>query len=202
MSIKKKKTQNQKQNSMKNLILVLVFLSSFNSLYSPITKNKGFISDIEQSFVTSEKNRLFELVIEEIKKAESLKLNLYKCPAGQNTIGYGHMLRKSEGFTSITKQQAEQLLIQDFYEVYNYLDKSLSYPKRLAIAKFCFNIGIGKYNKSKLKKYVDNKQPIDNIIVQYCYYKKNGKYVQSSWLLKQRKFELNIYNYEDKIGKL
>lgn len=180
---------------MKNLILVLVFLSSFNSLHAPVTKNKGFVSDTEQSFVTSEKNRLFGLVIEEVKKAESLKLNLYKCPAGQNTIGYGHMLRKEESFTSITKQQADCLLIKDFNEVFNYLDKSLPYPKRLAIAKFCFNIGIGKYNRSKLKKAVDTKQPIDSIIIQYCYYKANGKYIKSDWLLEQRKFELNIYNY-------
>jgi lysozyme len=60
--------------------------------------------------------------IEIIKKYEGLELKPYKCPAGYNTIGYGHVIRKNEKFTHISKQKAESLLISDCSDIGNYIN--------------------------------------------------------------------------------
>ena len=161
------------------LLTLLAFsLQSFAPIISPETQK-----DRTDRFLFNEwKTELFKEVIEEIKHAEGLVLNRYKCPANQNTIGYGHWIRPGENYTVITQEKATELLIKDFNEVFYYTDENLPYNKRLAIAKFIFNIGIGNYNKSKLKTAILQGKPIDDLIVKYCHYKSNGKYPNTDTL--------------------
>ena len=52
--------------------------------------------------------------LEFLKAEEGFKSKAYRCSQGALTIGYGHKLLKTDNIKSITKQQAEQLLISDF----------------------------------------------------------------------------------------
>jgi len=173
-------------------LLTIILLSFYLLSYAP---NGNFNIDkiIKDIQLQELKTEVYGLVLDEIKRAEGLELKVYLCPAGHPTIGYGHALLPGETFTEITQEQADSLLIIDFEKRLDKLPKEMDWNKRLAIAKFIFNLGIGYYNKSKLKQRILEDKPIDDLIVKYCHYKKNGMYVKSDWLLEQRKFELMIY---------
>lgn len=166
---------------------------------STTTTNMEFISKkkVYCSSEPLERVKLYNKMIEFIKKSEGLILHKYYCPSGQPTIGYGHLILKSESFPdSITEAFADSLVRVDFDQRMDQTDKSLEYHKRLAIAHFIFNCGIGKYKGSLLEQTVISKKPIDKVIIRYCYYKSKGVYVRSNYLLKSRIYELKLYNYE------
>jgi lysozyme len=101
-----------------------------------------------------------EILIKLIKDSEGCKLKAYKCPAGIWTIGYGQTKGVKEGMVW-TQQQADEDLLETAWEVLNQalnassvLKKATS-QRQAAIADFIYNLGIGNYNSSTLKKYVD-----------------------------------------------
>ncbi len=175
------------------IILLLIATRCFAPELSADQKERYLETHIKEL----ENRKLYNKVIEFTKETEGCILKPYRCPAGHWTIGYGHMIRSGENFWGgITQEQADSLLIVDFNERLIKVPECHEYGQRLAIAHFIFNLGIGSYTKSKLKKRIDSGYPIDDLIVRYCHYKSNGKYVKSTHLLKARKFELKIYNNE------
>lgn len=92
-----------------------------------------------------------------IKGFEKFAPNLYRCPAGKPTLGYGHVLRPSEKFTRVSLQQADQLLRDDCKIVEIYLN-AVNLPSPLnqnefdALVSLAFNIGLGNFEKSTLLK--------------------------------------------------
>lgn len=139
---------------------------------------------------------LFYLIMEHIKDCESFRDSIYIDTDGSPSIGYGHHIRKGESFTKITEEEATNLLKADFKIRVEKTKKhyNLDGAKAYAIALFVYNCGSGTYSRSELKKAVDNGEPIDEIIIQYCNYRKDGIYHFSSGLLERRQFELEIYN--------
>lgn len=101
-----------------------------------------------------------ENMIAIIKKFEGLRLKAYKCPAGVYTIGYGHtenVLADSE----ISELMADQILRKDlknFEQAINNLDLPLLQCEFDALVSFAFNVGIGNFNKSTLKKLLLQKK--------------------------------------------
>lgn len=98
--------------------------------------------------------------IELIKKYEGLKLESYKCPAGVWTIGYGHT-KTAKPNQKISIDAANELLSQDIDEVDSGLKNSLgevysslTQSQIGALTSFVFNLGIGSFNKSTLKRCV------------------------------------------------
>ena len=93
-----------------------------------------------------------------IKQYESCQLEAYKCPANVWTIGYGHTKDVTEGMT-ITEEEAEKLLKEDLEVIDNYID-SLAYfitqNQYDALVSFIFNVGIGNFAESTMKKYLDS----------------------------------------------
>lgn len=101
-----------------------------------------------------------------IKQAEGLRLQPYLCPAGVPTIGYGST-RYANGKAvtlkdaAITQAQADELLMVTLTQEYlpgvlkaspTLADK----PKALAaILDFAYNLGVGAYEGSTLRKRVD-----------------------------------------------
>ena len=51
--------------------------------------------------------------IDLITKFEGCKLSVYKDSVNLNTIGIGHLIKANEHFTTITMQEAQDLLAQD-----------------------------------------------------------------------------------------
>lgn len=99
------------------------------------------------------------VAIDIIKKFEGVRLTAYLCPAGIPTIGYGHTSGVKLGQT-ITQKQADDMLLRDI-ELYEQQILSnigqkiylgLSENQKAAIISFVFNIGIGNFSKSTLKK--------------------------------------------------
>ena len=90
-----------------------------------------------------------------IRGFESFSPVIYLCPAGKPTIGYGHVVRGAvDHFPSrISGEQAEALLVEDLAPVAIYLNAvfpALTQNKFDALASFCFNVGLGAFEKSTL----------------------------------------------------
>jgi lysozyme len=101
------------------------------------------------------------------KPFEGLSLTPYHDPAGYPTIGYGHLLSKEKWadlsqWDAISHDEAEALLLKDMSGA---LSQAVSAspvlgndPKRLAaIGDFVYNLGIGQYRASTLKRKIDAK---------------------------------------------
>ena len=101
-----------------------------------------------------------ESMIAIIKKFEGLRLKAYKCPAGVYTIGYGHT-ENVNADSEISELMADQILrkdLQNFEQAINDLDLPLLQCEFDALVSFVFNIGIGNFNKSTLKKLLLQKK--------------------------------------------
>lgn len=97
--------------------------------------------------------------LELIKKFEGLRLEAYKCPAGKNTIGYGHTRGVRIG-QKITKDQAERFLADDFLEAESEVARMVKVPLTWnqldALASFVFNLGAAKLLGSTLLKKLNS----------------------------------------------
>ena len=90
-----------------------------------------------------------------IRSLESFSPTIYLCPAGKPTIGYGHVVRGGVDRFSIplTREQADTLLAEDLAPIEIYLSAifpSLNQNQFDALASFCFNVGLGAFEKSTL----------------------------------------------------
>ena len=102
-----------------------------------------------------------ESMIAVIKKFEGLRLKAYKCPAGVQTIGYGHT--RNYPFSTnykITEEQAEKFLHEDLKKFENSIKKLVKVPLSQcqfdALVSFTFNVGATNFKNSTLLKYLNN----------------------------------------------
>lgn len=100
-----------------------------------------------------------------IKRHEGLRLKAYKCPAGVWTIGYGH----TKGVTSsmvINELKAEAFLREDISPIENVLNKmGVNFTQRAfdALCSWIFNLGVGNFNVSTLRKKIVANAPDEEI---------------------------------------
>ena len=93
-----------------------------------------------------------------IRDFEGLRLSAYRDAVGVLTIGYGHTKGVRPGQV-ITEADAERLLREDLEPIERQLTADLGEDGVLqnqfdALVSFCFNLGVGAYMKSTLRKYV------------------------------------------------
>ena len=111
-------------------------------------------------------NKALELAAELCRKFEGFSSTPYICPAGYPTIGYGTVY-KPDG-TKVTMQDqpirretADQWLLTELR--HNYMNGVLRASPTLlantnllaAITDFAYNLGVGRYRASTLRKRVD-----------------------------------------------
>ena len=108
-------------------------------------------------------------LISHIKRFESCKLTAYQDTAGVWTIGYGHTKGVKKG-DRITQYQAEQFLRDDLAE----FERAAGKVQRLttqgrydAVVDFMYNLGIGNFNKSTLKIYIESGRAVWEIQEQF-----------------------------------
>ena len=92
-----------------------------------------------------------------IKGFEGLRLKPYKCPSGVWTVGYGHTNGVTASWKEITKDMAENYLLADIRPIETALNKMGINFKQCqfdALVSWIFNLGIGKFNTSTMKKYI------------------------------------------------
>lgn len=81
---------------------------------------------------------------------------VYKCSSGENTIGYGHVVLPNENFTTITEEEAEELLRKDIAiaedAINRYVKVPLTQNRFDALVSFVFNVGVKAFKSSTLLK--------------------------------------------------
>lgn len=91
-----------------------------------------------------------------IKKYEGFSAVVYRCPAGKLTIGYGHMLKTGEDFTTITEYDADGLLRVDVmaaeHAVNALVKVALTQGQFDALVSFVYNLGATHFKNSTLLK--------------------------------------------------
>lgn len=140
--------------------------------------------------------------IELIQQFEGLRLKAYRDSGGIWTIGYGHTGGVKSGEV-ITTQQANDYLIRDLEiaeEAIN--DLHLTQNQFDALVSFIFNVGCGNFERSTLRKKLiknTNDPTIPNEFRKWIYITVNGVPKPSSWQVKRRNKEADVYqngNYE------
>jgi len=100
-----------------------------------------------------------KILIPLIKSSEGCKLTAYADCVGVWTIGYGCTGADIKKGVTWTQAQAEaelDILAHDVIRQACKASPNLTTPSRqAAIGDFIYNLGIGNYSKSTLKKYVD-----------------------------------------------
>ena len=94
-----------------------------------------------------------------IKKFEGCELEAYQCSANVWTIGYGHTKDVEKGDT-ITKEEAEQMLVDELHEYENYINKyvnvALSQNQFDALVSWVYNLGPANLTASTMLKVLNN----------------------------------------------
>lgn len=103
-------------------------------------------------------NRCVELV----KKFEGFSSKPYLCPAGYWTIGYGHVIYDGNLNRTITKEEAEKLLIEDLLKFEKAIKPLLTvkiHDYMLdSLISFTFNVGIYAFKASTLRRLINRRE--------------------------------------------
>lgn len=122
-------------------------------------------------------------------------MEAYLCPAGVWTIGYGTTQGVRQGM-KITQEEAEELLIKECQKFYNgvfaKVGKICNENQIGALISFCYNVGLGAFEKSTLLKVI-KKNPqnlqIQKEFMRYVF--AGGKKLKG--LENRRKAEVELY---------
>lgn len=100
-----------------------------------------------------------------ICRFEGFSANIYICPAGYPTIGYGHVVKEHERkkFTSgITKITASQLLHVDVQiseqAVLRFIAIPLTDSQFNSLVSFTYNLGSGALQRSTLRSKINSEE--------------------------------------------
>ena len=129
-----------------------------------------------------------------IKKYEGCQLKAYKCPAGVWTVGVGHTRGVKEGMT-ITQEIADKLLQEDIApteKALNALKINFRQGQFDALVSFIFNLGIGNFNSSTLKKKIVAGAKDEDIAAEFGKWNKAGGKVLAG-LTKRREEEAKLW---------
>lgn len=90
-----------------------------------------------------------------IKKFEGFSPVPYICPAGKNTIGYGHVIEDKPFLTHISEQDADLILRKEVQRIDAYLNSVIKKDVKVnqgmfdAMASLIYNWGFGNFGRSK-----------------------------------------------------
>jgi lysozyme len=105
-----------------------------------------------------------------IKEFEGLRLTAYVCPAGVLTIGYGSTGSHVMPGKSITRAQADALLLKDLARfeagVSELITKPLTQAQFDALVSFAFNLGCGALEESTLRRRLNGGEDANTVIAQ------------------------------------
>lgn len=133
-----------------------------------------------------------------IKSYETLQLTAYRALKTEKylTIGYGHYGPDVKEGQTITKEEATKLLQQDVQTAENELNQLIKQNVLLtqnqfdALCSLVFNIGVGNFRKSTLrKKLLNHIQSVDCEFMKWVY--SGGHYVRG--LYNRRKKEVELF---------
>lgn len=95
-----------------------------------------------------------------IKMFEGFSARPYDDVVGKKTIGYGHLIKDGESFTSMTDEEATILLASDLSHaedcIETFVDVELSQNEYDALISFIFNLGCSAFKGSTLCRLLNN----------------------------------------------
>jgi lysozyme len=134
--------------------------------------------------------------IDLIKSFESFSSEIYLCPAGFETIGYGHLVLKNEDFSKgINHEDAMNLLMIDIniakYSVLKNINISLDLYQLGALISFAFNVGGAALQRSTLRQKINDHahELVPNELRKWVF--ANGKKLPG--LIRRREAEGRLY---------
>ena len=140
-----------------------------------------------------------DYAFQRLKDFEGLRLKAYKCSGGKWTIGYGHTKGVKPGQV-IDKYEASKLLAEDIEYFESFLAKEpyaedITQGQWDALVDFLFNLGVGNFLSSTLRKRIledVDHNDIPNQFRRWVY--SNGKVLPG--LVKRREWEAQMYEWE------
>ena len=135
-----------------------------------------------------------------VKRFEGCKLQAYKCPAGVWTIGWGSTGPDVSEGSKWTQQQADARLEADLNKfmagVLRYSPALNDHPNRLAaVTSFAYNVGLGNYQQSTLRKHIDAKK-WDDAAKEFPKWNRAGGKVLAG-LTRRREAEQDLFNQKE-----
>ena len=143
--------------------------------------------------------RMSDYAFERLKEFEGLRLDSYRCAAGVWTIGYGHTKGVKEG-QKIDKDTAGRMLVEDVECFEQFLAKEpyaedITQGQWDALVDFLFNLGVGNYLSSTLRKKILKDIDDPTIPNEFRRWNKSkGKVLPG--LVKRREWEAQMYAWE------
>ncbi|MBT4879677.1 MAG: lysozyme [Alphaproteobacteria bacterium] len=141
-------------------------------------------------------NRLSAQGLQFIKSFEGFSAVPYHCPGGYWTIGYGHVIIKTDSFDeSITTAEAQSLLYSDIKQtekgVQRLVHVSLSQKQFDALVSLTFNVGAGALQRSTLRRVLNGEEHglVPQELLKWIW--AGGR--RHRGLLKRRKLEGDLY---------
>ena len=133
-----------------------------------------------------------------LKKFEGCELKSYQDSVGVWTIGYGHIKGVKEGMT-ITKQQAEEMLLEELVEYENYVLEAVNHQLDQcmfdALVSWTYNLGPSNLNASTMLKVL-NAGDYDAVPEQIKRWNKAGGKVLTG-LVRRREAEALLFEGKD-----
>ena len=135
--------------------------------------------------------------LELIKKFEGLKLESYKCPAGVDTIGYGHTGQGAEPGSVITEEEAENFLIQDVLHsemtVSSCVKIRLNQSEYDSLVSFTYNVGSSAFTNSTLLRLLNLNTDRVVVAAEFERWVKAGSDEPVPGLVRRRKAEKELF---------
>lgn len=160
--------------------------------YDRVISGTGVIQDSGEADRVYVEQEAFKL----ISKFESFSKKAYICPGGKKSIGYGFGY-KNVRHRTITKQQADQILVRKIKEYNRHLDRvvkiELTPKKRVALLSLIYNIGVTQFDKSTLLKHL-NKNRINKASKQFSLWV-YAKHKRLAGLVLRREAERRLFNH-------
>ena len=107
--------------------------------------------------MTSIQKKAFDV----ITKYEGWKPSTYVCPAGRKTIGWGFTSPEFIRKGSMTRNEADKILVSYIDSLSSYLDGQvqvkLTENQKAALISFIYNVGRGNFESSTLLKKINKK---------------------------------------------
>lgn len=134
-----------------------------------------------------------------IKGWEGFKGSVYLDVAGLPTIGYGHLIKPHERFTTITEAQAGALLAKDVTSAESAVNKYVKVPLTQnqfdALVSFAFNVGNGAFaNSTMLKRINEGKYTEAGYeFGRWVFITVGGKKTVSAGLVNRRTADYNLF---------
>jgi lysozyme len=137
-----------------------------------------------------------------IKSFEKCVLHTYDDGFGYPTIGWGHLLKKGDGFdkdSRITQAQADALFLRDVKQYEDEVRASVQVPLTQnqydALVSLCFNIGRGGFRNSTLLKVLNQSKygAAADCFARHNKAKKKGVLVEVKGLTRRRAAEKELF---------